>query len=162
MKKIINIIYNMPNALRNSHFSKIAFFVIISVYLFGCGQPDPSDWYSYNTRDRHSASVRVLSAEIHPPNPANNVNKDIVRIKMEWRNDDNERITIDDEKFSLNVSGVRLNPEFFEDVVLDPGQTLEQQYDFLVLSSFVDKAKYKLSLEDYAEIPVTPVRTNFR
>lgn len=156
----------MINVLKTGYFSKIAFLVIASLCLigglYGCGQPDPADWYSYNSRDRQSVSVRILSAEVHPPNPQNNVNKDIVKIKMEWRNDDNEKIVIDDEKFSLNVSGVRLNPEFFQNVELEPGQTLEVEYDFLVMSAFVDKAKYKLSLEDYAEIPVTPVRTNFQ
>lgn len=162
MKKIINIIYYMQNSLNTGYFSKIAFFIILSLYLSGCGQPDPSDWYSYNNRNRQSVSVRVLSAEIHPPNPENDVNKDIIRVKMEWRNDSDETLTIDDEKFSLNVSGVRLNPQYFEDVVLEPDQTIEKEYDFLVLSSFVDKAKYKLSLEDYAEIPLAPVRTNFK
>lgn len=140
--------------MKIGYFSKIAFFIIIIFYISGCGRPDPADWYSYRSRDRHAVSVRVLSADVLPGKD----NKDIIRIKMEWRNDDKEKIKINDEKFSLNVSGVKLRPESFEDIELEPDRSVEKEYDFLVLSSFVDKAKYKLTLEDYAEFRIYPER----
>jgi hypothetical protein len=143
----------MHNLNKISHFFKIAFFLSI-IYFTGCGQQDPTDWYSYRTNDRHAVSIKVNSAEILPGTEK----KDLIKIKMTWRNDDSENIVIDNEYFSLSVSGVKLNPESFQNVELAPGQALDAEYDFLVLSSFVDKAKYKLSLEDYAEFPVIPMR----
>lgn len=144
----------MLKSLEIKHFLKIAFFIPVVIYMSGCGRPDPSEWYSYRNRDRHPVSVRVVSAEILPGNET----KDKIQLKVEWRNDDKEKIKINDEYFSLNVSGVKLPPETFEDIELDPGQTVEKVYDFLVVKSFVDKAKYKLTLEDYVEFSVYPER----
>lgn len=144
----------MLKSLEIKHFLKIAFFIPVVIYMSGCGRPDPSEWYSYRNRDRHPVSVRVVSAEILPGSET----KDKIQLKVEWRNDDKEKIKINDEYFSLNVSGVKLPPETFEDIELDPGQTVEKVYDFFVVKSFVDKAKYKLTLEDYVEFSVYPER----
>ena len=140
--------------LKTPILSKFILLICLSSVLSGCGQPDPTDWYSYRSRDRQPVEVKVESAEILPGDDKH----DIIRIKMIWKNPGNEKIVINDEKFSLDVSDVKLNPETFQNVELDPGQELEQQYDFLLIKSFVDKTKYKLVFENWAEIRVLPVR----
>src|SRR5690606_10424247 len=118
------------------------------------GQPDPTNWYSYRDRNRLPVAIKVESAEIL----SGNEKEDTIRISMIWKNPGNEMLTIDDEKFSLDVSGVKLNPQNFDTLRLDPEQEIQRQYDFLLLKSFVDKTKFKLSFENWAEIPVLPVR----
>lgn len=133
---------------------KFIAILIIAYTLYGCGQPDPTNWYSYRDRNRLPVAIKVESAEIL----SGNEKEDTIRISMIWKNPGNEMLTIDDEKFSLDVSGVKLNPQNFDTLRLDPEQEIQRQYDFLLLKSFVDKTKFKLSFENWAEIPVLPVR----
>lgn len=133
---------------------KLTFIFTLGFIISGCGQPDPTEWFSYRDRNRLPVEVKFNSAEILPGTDK----KDIIRVNMIWRNPGDGKLVIDDEKFSLDVSGVKLNPETFDTLRLDPGQQIDSQYDFLVMSSFVDKAKYKLIFEDWAEIKIIPVR----
>jgi hypothetical protein len=133
---------------------KSLFISTLFIILYGCGQPDPTDWYSYRDRNRKPVEVKYNSAEILPGTDK----KDIIRVSVTWKNPGSDELIIDNEKFSLDVSDVKLNPENFDTLRLAPNQEVTKDYDFLLVSTFVDKTKYKLSFEDWAEIPVFPVR----
>ena len=139
-----------------THFLKIAFFPLLTILAVSCSE-NSDGWYNYQDENLNNISVKVLSADI-TPGPEND-NKEIVKVTMVWKNDDDVSISIDNEKFGLYVLDVRINPEEeFNTINLAAGEEKQDTYTFLVLRSIIDKATYKLVFEDWAELPITPVK----
>ena len=153
---LITLIYNSPNMMKITHFLKIAFFSLLAITAISCGENN-EEWYSYQDENLNDISVKVISAEI-TSGPEND-NKDIVKVEMIWKNDNDVNVAIDNEKFGLYVLDVRINPEGgFSEINLAAEEEKQETYTFLVLRSIIDKATYKLVFEDWAELPIYPTK----
>ena len=129
-------------------------FLFPASLLTSCGSDEPEEWYSYMSEDFDEISVKVLSSEI----TGGQDNDDVVKVKMLWRNDGDEKIEITNQDMGLAVLGVFIPAQSFPEFELNPGEEKEQSYTFSILKNIKDTTAFKLYFKEKATLPIRPER----